>query len=521
MVKPVESVIAEAVRESLETTNVTSENLVAQNTDAGADSMRGELFFQQSLTQFRFLAFRDDPGGGGGGNPTIDQGKVDAAVRLIHEKLDESGIFNDVTHSELEDIERAFAGLNPEEANAVFSRLSDDDLHKWADELGSNGWFGTGGFDGGEKTRLFDMLAARLDGNNLNRLASHFGGDDLKALGRSVAAHGTDAAKEAFVREQARRAETDPAAAVAVAEVIGSLRTNPAALERTLAGLSQSQINKIVEGATQEQWLSNPMSGGATIFYDAAPLGRMLDAVASVRDPNVKARFFEPAAAQLKKIEDAGGAVETIGGIIYSKGDSVNQIRNGLTNILNSDTTGVVGSLERNSRDGKGLTMYVKSMINSGQTQALGEIIARLQTGNGKNGNAVARFGETQTGTDGRPYYDNAENLGYFMGAVHAAIKDISGDRDTQANIIKNIFGAVLGAVGAKNPVTGISASALNGLTSLVVDAVTNSLKNGDKDLLESLRELAFPRDANGETYEGGAETAYDSAVGRVIDAHP
>lgn len=517
MVKPVESVVGALRTEPLETTNAANENTVAQNSDAGADSLRGELFFQQSLTQFRFLAFRDP---GGGVTPTVDQGKVDAAVRLIHEKLDESGIFNDVTHGELEEIERAFAGLNPDEANAVFSRLSDSDLRKWADELGSNGWFGTGGFDGGEKTRLFDMLAGKLDGNNLNRLASLFGGDDLKSLGRSVAAHSTDAAKEAFVRAQAARAETDPAAAVAVAEVIGSMRNNPA-LERVLAGLSQSQINKIVEGATQEEYLANPMTGGATIFYDAAPLGRMLDAVASVSDPNIKARFFEPAAAQLKEIEDAGGTVETIGGFIYSKGDSVNQIRNGLTNILNSDTTGVVGALERSSRDGKGLTMYVKSMINAGQTQALGEMIARLQTGNGENENAVTRFGEVRTGSDGRPYYDNAENLGYFMGAVHAAIKDISGDRDRQANIIKNIFGAVLGAVGAKNPVTGVSASALNGLTSLIVDGVTDSLKDGDKELLESLRELAFPRDARGETYEGGAETAYDSAVGRVIDAHP
>lgn len=519
MVKLVE-IINEALRaEPLRPANVAGENLAARNTDAGADSLRGEVFYQQSLTRFRLLAFQD--AGGGGGVPTVDQAKVDAAVNLIKEKLDESGLFDDVTHGELEEIERAFAGLNPEEANAVFNRLSDSDLRKWADELGSGGWFGTGGFGGEEKQRLFDMLAGRLDGGNLNRLASLFGGDDLKALGRAVAAHATDAAKEAFVRAQASRAETDGAAAVSVAEVIGSMGDNPSALQRTLAGLSQSQINKIVEGATQENWVSNFMSGGATVFYDAAPLGRMLEAVASVGDPNTKARFFEPAAARLKEIEDAGGAVETIGGIIYSKGDSVNQIRNGLTALLNGDTNGVVGALERNLRDGKGLTMYVKSMINSGQTQALGEMIARLQTGNGRNENAIGRFGEMRTGSDGRPYYDNAENLGYLMGAVHAAIKDISGDRDKQANILKNIFGAVLGAVGARNPATGVVASALNGLTSSVVDAVTDSLKNGDKDLLESLRELAFPRDARGETYEGAAETAYDSAVGRVIDANP
>jgi hypothetical protein len=162
-------------------------------------------------------------------------------------------------------------------------------------------------------------------------------------------------------------AQNTEARAVAVVEVIGSMKNSPA-LERTLAGLSQPQINKIVEGAAQEYWVPNPLSGGATVLYDAAPLGRMLDAVASVKDPNIKARFFEPAAAQLKKIEDAGSFVETTGGIIYSKGDRVNQIRNGLTNILNSDTTGVVGALERSSRDGKGLTMYVKSMIDAGTT---------------------------------------------------------------------------------------------------------------------------------------------------------
>ena len=448
--------------------------------------------------------------------PSIDQRKVDEATAGIKENL-KSGFFNDVTHTDLREIERTLEGLMPQEANAVFNRLTDAELRQWAEDLNDAGWFDFRGYDRNEKQRLFDTLAERLDGQNLARFAGALDEpSDGQLFGASVASRATDAATEQFIRSSAARAENDPTTAVAVAEAIGGLSNNPAALQRAVGGLSQTQIDKIVEAAAQERMHTNPLGSSITVTYDAAPLGRMLEAVSRVQDPDLKARFFEPAAAQLKELEETNTGI----GLVVLKGDSERQVRDGLTALLDSDTTGVVNSLENEFRDGKGLTAYMKSMLENGQERQIGQMISRLLEGNDHSQNPIDRFGARVMRPDG-PQYDNAEDVGFFLGAIHAAARQITGDRDKQANIVKNIFSSIAGAVGATGPQAGVAASLLNGLTTAAVDDVVSRLNNGTVELRDALRLLAFPRDPRtNEPYEGAAETAYDSAVGRVIDAN-
>ncbi|HEV2764426.1 MAG TPA: hypothetical protein VGV38_15715, partial [Pyrinomonadaceae bacterium] len=366
-------------------------------------------------------------------------------------------------------------------------------------------------------TRLFDTLASRLDGANLARFADALDEpSDGQLFGASIANRASDSATEQFIRTSAARAESDPTTAVAVAEAIGGLANNPAALERALSGLTQTQIDKIVQAATQERMHTNPFGSSVTFTYDAAPLGRALEAVSRIQNPDIKARFFEAGAAQLKKLEETNTGL----GLVVLKGDSERQVRDGLTAILNSDTTGVVGSLENEFRDGKGLTAYMKSMLENGQERQVGEMISRLLEGNDHSQNPVERFGARVNRPDG-PQYDNAEDVGFFLGAVHAAARQITGDRDKQANIVKNVFSSIAGAVGATGPQAGVAAALLNGLTTAAVDDVVSRLNNGTLELRDALRLLAFPRDPQtNEPYEGAAEAAYDSAVGRVIDAN-
>lgn len=485
-------------------------------TDTGDQSRAESHRFSASLVRYalEFRAF-SNPGHGGGGS-TVDQAKVDAAVADIKENL-KSSFFNDVTHTDLDEIQNTVRGLTPEEANAVFSRLSDGELRQWAEDLNDGGWFDFRGYDRNEKQALFDLLASKLDGNQLARFADALSEtSDGQQFGAAVASHASDAATEQFIRASAGRAQNDPTTALAVAEAIGGLGNNTAALERALSGLTQTQIDKIAQAATQERMHTNPYGGSITVTYDAAPLGRMLDAVSRVGNTDIKARFFEAGAQQLKKVEETNTGL----GLVVLKGDSESRIRNGLTNILNSDTTGVVNSLENEFRDGKGLTAYMKSMLDSGQERQVGEMISRLLEGNDHSQNPIDRFGQRVNRPDG-PQYDNAEDVGFFLGAIHAAAKQITGDRDKQANIVKNIFSTIAGAVGATGPQAGVAAAILNGLTTATVDDVVSRLNNGTLDLRDGLRLLAFPRDPqSGEPYEGAAEAAYDSAVGRVIDAN-
>ena len=483
--------------------------------------------------------------------PDPDPAKVEEATKYVKNKLDESGWFNDVTHSELKDIENKLGGLTSKEASAVLKNLSDNDIKHWADELNSGGILGTGGYDKGEKEQLFKTLAGKLDGEQLARMAKGLsaGNDGLntgfgyagfnpskdgQAFGAAIAANAPDSVKADFVRAAARNGgDKDPAVAVAMAEAIGGLKNNPAELNRLIGstagaqrngGLTQAQLNRIAEAASQEKSTTYATGGygaSTTVTYDPAPLRRMLDAVASAGNADTKARVFEAGATQLKKVEEAGGIIESIGGVNRYKGDATQQIRDGLTGILNKDTVGTVSSLEHQFRDGKGLAAYAKSMINAGQDKQLGTFISRLLEGNGNTQNPIDRFGQQVTGSDGKPHYKNAGDLGYFVGAIHAATSSITGDRDKQANIVKNIFGSIAGAVGATGPGAGVAAAIVNGLTAATVDEVTSRLNDGTTDLRTALRELAFPHDPKtGDTYEGAAEADYDSAAGRVIDAN-
>lgn len=100
---------------------------------------------------------------------------------------------------------KTFQGLNAEEANQVFSKLSDGDIKKWVDEL--NGW--NGSYSREEKQQLFKELAGKLSGENLARFAKALGNDgfDSGDLGRAIAQNSSSQAKVDFVKNMAGSVE--------------------------------------------------------------------------------------------------------------------------------------------------------------------------------------------------------------------------------------------------------------------------------------------------------------------------
>ncbi|HEY8562891.1 MAG TPA: hypothetical protein VIL74_21110 [Pyrinomonadaceae bacterium] len=477
----------------------TDKDLFLRQNNLGADALRVGLFA-------RFDA-------GGATRTAADPGKVNDAVNAIKESLSEGFTDWDVTHGDLQKIQNTFRGLNAEEANQVFARLSDGDVQKWVDELGGL----NGSYSREEKQRLFGELAGKLSGANLGRIARALGDDGFDAgdLGRAAAQNASSQAKVDFVRGLAGAVERSDGASEAVAEVVSGLANDPAALDRALGALSDTQLKKLMENISVNG-ISSPMGGGYTIEYKGELLAKMLNAVARSNSAEVKARVFDAAALQLKSIEDAPGFIP--GTAIIGKAAAAAGIRDALTGVLNSDTVGIMTNLEHDARNGEGVAAYVKSMLDAGKTAELGTFVARLSKGNDLRGNPIDRFGAQVPGTDGRPHYRNAQVLGYFAGALFAGAKQISGDRTKQADMLKNIFGTIAGATGAANPASGVVSSVLNGLTQAIVNEVTDGLNKGTMDMEEALEKLLFPRDAaTGELYEGAAEADFDSAFGRVV----
>ena len=83
---------------------------------------------------------------------------------------------------------------------------------------------------------------------------------------------------------------------------------------------------------------------------------------------------------------------------------------------------------------------------------------------------------------------------------------------------MKNIFGAVLGAVGAAGTGPGVAAAGLGWLSSELINGVSNRMKDGKMNIYDALIQLGLPRvDAN-TIYDGPAEAAFKSAFSFVVD---
>ena len=481
-----------------------NKNLFLRQNNLRADTLKISLFARFEQTDFRR-------------NPAapvnqIDNQKVEDAVNLIKDRLDES-FLGDVSHGDLSDIKDSFQNLNNAEANEVFRRLSKGDLEKWADELDGM----VGGFSGDEKKTLFNELAGKLDDQQLARFINALGDEgNIQSLADSVADNASGATKAALIGRMEENVETNERAAIAVAELIGGMGNNPQELEGVLQNLSQTQLGAIMRAASQKEIHSTPgLFGGGSIYttFEPQPLVDMLNAVSGIGNAELKANIFQAASLELKHIEEAGRALNPVAG----QDDAARDVRNALTGLLQSDTNGIMTELEHNFRNGDGITAYVKSMMDAGETTELGNIIARLSKGNDLRGDPLARFGTQARGTDGNPHYRNAQVLGYFAGALLSGAKQITSDRSRQADILKNVFGTIAGATGAANPASGVVSSLLNGLTQQIVTDVTNGLNKGTMDMEESLEQLVFPRSPQtGDTYEGAAEADYDSAFSRV-----
>jgi hypothetical protein len=97
---------------------------------------------------------------------TVDWSKVDAATSRIRNALDPGGF--GVRGDDLEAIEDAIAGLDPAEADAVVSRLTDDELRRWMDNLHES-WF-KGGWDHERRQEMWSRLGPLLSLESLDRI---------------------------------------------------------------------------------------------------------------------------------------------------------------------------------------------------------------------------------------------------------------------------------------------------------------------------------------------------------------
>lgn len=429
-------------------------------------------------------------------------------------------------NSNLKQTIQDFKNLSPEERNQVVSRLSDADLKELADDVNATGLGGANGLSADEKRELFNTLATGLNGEQLGRLAKAFDSrDDVMALGKAVAQHADSDTKIGFIKEMApRTADKDsnttiiPGAgslnergdkeAEAILEVLGSMGNDPAAFDKAVKSLDESALHEVARAGINQ--LTNTTMYSITVSHDPKQLNALLDAAAKSNDPAVKARVFDAGAAALQSMRDnTKFPVASVGTDAQAK-----QVTDKLTTLLNSDVRGITHELNQHDQYGKGLSTYTSEVLRDGEKgqAVLGNQLAELQ-GKGAPGNPTAtEFFEQQVpGTTGAPYYQNAESLGYYTGALRNGLQAQNADATATGGMVKGIMGAAISALSL-----GRAGGSATFLTNTMVDAVVNSA-NGDRTRLgQALQDLAVPVDANGQRYEGPATSTFDATLSRV-----
>lgn len=256
--------------------------------------------------------------------PATDPAAQARALTTVRTALDDSGFFDRVTRGELATAAAAIAGLDGPDAAAVIRQLDEegllDKLTRTLDARGAEDL----------AQELGQALGEGLDGRTLATVAQSMRGaseDTRAAFIAGMNGTASPATKVAFVEAMAG-ATTDgtpsPAEfeahfgsatstgflsdgdAVSVASVISTLRGEDAAA--ALGQLSEAERAAVFAGAAnlRNEVLSARYASTQFREADAAGYTALMDAVASIPDPEVRGRYLSEGLAALGELQDAG-----------------------------------------------------------------------------------------------------------------------------------------------------------------------------------------------------------------------
>jgi len=469
-----------------------------------------------------------------GGIPATPPAQEDA--ERFRDLLNDQGFASHKRNENLHQIAQMVDELDPAERARLLDELSAEDLAKLVDQVDQPGILGTQGLSEEERGALFDDIAQSADPEQVTRFAElvseHGTGGEIEEFAQAVARTASPQAKQAYIDSlkgqlgQPREfdlldSSTSSPEARGLATVLGSLRG--AAFDRAAASLDDDQLRAVLHGATGESF-HQPLSGkGITprtsVTWDTQPLVDIINASATGTDAEQKARIFQGAADINEHIRNG------VGGTSFDDGSrEAPPIIDGLTNLLQSDTTGLVDQLTTTEPTGQSLSIYVRQMLEQGRTQELGDMISKLTMGNDRAQSPVEFLNAQETDITGQPYYRNAENLGYFVGAIAGSIEDMNLDSTLASERIGDIYTAT--ALSANQFVPPANKA---GRVALVVSIpvakefirdVTSDIQADRLSVLDGLVQLSRPLDpATGEPVRLASDTAFAARVGFIASA--
>jgi hypothetical protein len=456
------------------------------------------------------------------------------------------------------DIAPTVAALSPADRNNLVSRLSDQELHLWLEAAGQH-------TNPEDQQQTFDALAQGLDDKQLGRVIAALDTDTavnsdnagvVGRLGDAIVAHKSAAELQQFVQSSAGQVEGDQKTALIVAKALDALGaqalpstyaggipyTPPNHFEPAVAALSDTQLNSVVEAAAQETVEGNARVVDPSVLValldtaSTAPLGseqtqRLIESGLGVVQRVVERPDEGPRAAEvnaqlvgsLTKLigSEHGASIEqraelfeatanTWGEFAGGNAETDAAIATALKDLLATDTNGVLGELEAQHGEGKGVTTFVRELIAQGRADELKPIVTQLQRGNDLTGDTITRY----TSGDGEQH-KHAQVLGYFVGAIYAGTSQLDKNKDDQAGVLGDVFDVAAWVPGVDGKVLDMAKFAATKAFENDID----TYKKSNDDLRTSLHSLAYPTDADGRRLDDvDFELPYKTNVDWVIN---
>lgn len=420
--------------------------------------------------------------------------------------------------------------LPPGEREGVLTNLSNAALNELASDVNAAGILSAGGLSHDEKRTLFDTLAESSTGRDLARLASAFDSrDDTQLLAESVANKGSLQSRSAYIEAMSpRTADNDfgrPFAlgvaitekvdkdAKAILTVLNSFDTGTsegrASFDQAINNLPQSVLNNVAKAGINETIYSID-SRNHGVSYQPEAINKLLERAAKSEDASVKGKLFSSAANIVSGMRAAPLAVSA-----PVANPNIQGITERMTALMNTDARGVVNQLNNSDKAGTAieLNIYVREILRDNYkdgAKIIGEQLAQLQ-GVGTGQSPADFFEQPVPNRNGKLYYQNAQNLGYYVGAMCASIDRLNADSTKTGSIVKSILSASISVASL-----GRASGTVSGLTSLMVDEIVKQANGNRTKIVNELRGLAMPVYADGERYRGPAEDAFNAKAGHV-----
>lgn len=444
-----------------------------------------------------------------------------------------------------DDVQRAvdrLTALTPAEQRDVVRNLAaDGTLDHFTAEMTDGSWI-AGGLSADQKRDFFNQVAQSLDGASLAQLSASFGrtdrqGDreDVTALADAVATHAAGAVKADYVAALAGQSTTDNTyhveghfgyaqsdrgdpEALAISRVLGSMQGQPEAYRAFQAVAQKPEVLKSVAEASVGQSMISAGDGTSSVLHDPKAFQAMAGALAAMRP---QAGVAQADINDLRAHVFGAGA-ETLKDVPSIDKDAAKAITGGLTQIVQSDATGVMRELTFNAdtRDGSAFAGYAKAMMNTGQQAKLGEMFTQMQIGGDLNNpqDPIARFESYVTLPNGERRYENAAAMGYFAGGLRAAAQSITKDEQGQADQLTAVLKiglTLLDKSGAGGKVVGAAAASVKEVVQFGARAAVDALSDHPENTARALELAGVPSDPKtGETAVGSNSfSAYEDAT--------